>query len=60
MSNIIQVFIENPAGSKIKNIHDENTLEFTRSIPVARPTPSRTDLFPAQPVKIETIWTALC
>ena len=39
MSNIIQVFIENPAGSRIKNIHDERTLEFKGSIPVARAYP---------------------
>jgi inorganic pyrophosphatase len=39
MSNIIQVFIENPAGSRAKNIHDEKTLEFKGSIPVARAYP---------------------
>jgi inorganic pyrophosphatase len=39
MSNIIQVFIENPAGSRTKNIHDEKTLEFKGVIPVARAYP---------------------
>ena len=39
MSNIIQVFIENPAGSRIKNIHDEKTLEFKGSLQVARAYP---------------------
>ena len=39
MSNIIQVFIENPAGSRTKNIHDEKTLELKDSIPVARAYP---------------------
>ena len=39
MSDIIQVFIENPAGSRIKNIHDEKTLEFKESILVARSYP---------------------
>ncbi|MFC1847648.1 inorganic diphosphatase [Chloroflexota bacterium] len=39
MSNIIQVFIENPAGSRTKNIHDEKTLEFKGSIPVAQAYP---------------------
>lgn len=33
------VFIENPAGTAIKNHHDEKTLEFIRSEPVARPYP---------------------
>ncbi len=39
MSNTITVFIENPAGSRTKNIHDEKTLEFKGSMPVARAYP---------------------
>jgi inorganic pyrophosphatase len=39
MSNIIQVCIENSAGSKIKNIHDEKTFDFKGSIRVARAYP---------------------
>jgi inorganic pyrophosphatase len=39
MSNIIQVFIENLAGSRTKNIHDEKTFEFKGSLTVARPYP---------------------
>jgi inorganic pyrophosphatase len=39
MNNLIKVFIENPAGSRIKNIHDEKTLEFKGGIPVARAYP---------------------
>jgi inorganic pyrophosphatase len=39
VSNTIQVFIENPAGSRIKNVHDEKTMEFKGSVPVARAYP---------------------
>ncbi|HEY41907.1 MAG TPA: hypothetical protein G4O18_08665 [Dehalococcoidia bacterium] len=39
MSDIIQVFIENPAGSRTKNIHNEKTLELKGSIPVTRAYP---------------------
>ncbi len=39
MSEIIHVFIENPAGVKTKHIYDEKTLEFKRSMPVARAYP---------------------
>lgn len=39
MENIIQVFIENQAGSRIKNIHNEKTFEFKGCLTVARPYP---------------------
>ena len=39
MSDVIKVFIENPGGTNIKNIHDEKTLEYKGSIQVARPYP---------------------
>src|SRR3989344_2108528 len=35
----MKVFIENPAGSLIKNIYDERTLEFRKSVSYARATP---------------------
>ncbi len=36
---IIQVFIENEAGSSIKNIYNEKTFEFQKSITVSKPYP---------------------
>jgi inorganic pyrophosphatase len=36
---VIRVFIENPPGSTTKNLHDEKTLEFKGSVPVARDYP---------------------
>ena len=35
----MKVFIENEAGSNIKNIHDEKTLEHKRRVEVSRPYP---------------------
>lgn len=36
---MIQVFIQNEAGSDQKHLHDEKTLEFKRTVTVSRPYP---------------------
>lgn len=35
----MKVFIENEAGSNLKNLHDEKSLEYQKTIDVARPYP---------------------
>lgn len=36
MASCLRVFVENEAGANIKNVHDERTLQYLRSVQVAR------------------------